>query len=51
MILNEGNHLNITPPHKINHAETEKNSLGRNNNLNHTSQNEGDINNRKRMET
>ena len=28
MILNEGNHLNNTPPHKSNHAETGKKIIG-----------------------
>ena len=48
MILNEGNHLNNTPSHESNHGETGKQSSDRNNGANHTSQNEGDTNNRKR---
>ena len=48
MVLNEGNHLNDTPSHKSNHDETGKKSSDRNNGANHTSQNEGDSNNRKR---
>ena len=34
MILNEGNHLNNTPSHKSNHAETGKKSLDRSNGAN-----------------
>ena len=48
MILNEGNPLNNTPSHKSNHTENGKKSSNRNNGANHTSQNQGDINNRKR---
>ena len=48
MILNDGNYLNNTPSHKSNHAETGKNSSDRKNGANHTSQSEGDTNNRKR---
>lgn len=40
--------LNNTPSHKSNHAETEKNLSDRSNGANHTSQNEGDANSRKR---
>ena len=48
IILNEGNHLNNTASHKSNHAKTGKKSFDRNNSANHTSQYEGDTNNRKR---
>ena len=48
MILN---HINLTktPSHKSNHADAGKNSSERNNGVNHTSQNEGGTNNRKRI--
>ena len=47
MIFTEGNLLNNTPSHKSNHADTEDKTSNRNNNVNHTSQNEGGANNRK----
>ena len=54
MILDEGNHLNNTPSHKRNYAGKQnleklgKKSSDKNNSANHTSQNQGDTNNRKR---
>ena len=47
--FNKGNHLNNTPSHKSNHADTGDKLPDRNNHASHTWQNEGGTSNRRRI--